>query len=221
MKKVLVWMIVLLVAASSFGCAKPKPMTREESLALRRQQIADTTHVYHNTDVNSVLVAANSVFQLADEDYEMEHHESGLIAKRSYSMYLVLAAVFGQDSWYLEAEQDGDDVALRARLVSNASSMAGMATGAGGASVTTFPPIEVSVKESGPYKMLFSRIGFLLKQSPIWYTCAESKELKPGHKLGEFTAFCVCANDDLPEGVTPKNPPSKADATNGIYMLAD
>ena len=201
MKKVLL-MVILCSLVAATGCARKKVMTREESLALRKQQIANTTHRYCSTNIEDVLIAANTVFQLADEDYNVQHSEHGMLAERNWFLYLVLAAAMGHDAWYLDARQDGADVVLQARLIRTSSSIAGTPTAGGGAQATTLPPIESSVSYREPYKLLFARIGFLLKQEPRWFTCNETKELVPDARLCGFEALCLLANDDLPEGVT-------------------
>lgn len=68
MKK-LGFLALVMVRALGVGCAQKKPLTPEEIAAERERQIAATTRIYEGKTPEEVLLAAATVFRLADDDY--------------------------------------------------------------------------------------------------------------------------------------------------------
>ena len=78
------WLLASLLLAVSLGagCAAQKVMTPEEIAAERERQLKMITRVYPDKKAEDVILAADRVFRLADDDYTVSHSPTGLHAQR-------------------------------------------------------------------------------------------------------------------------------------------
>lgn len=93
--------IIMLLAG---GCA-PKQMSREEFLSYDQATRAAMTRTYKNVNPEQLIAAAEKALLHSDRDYRIiSHDQSGFFAQRRWSVYAVLAAVEGYDSWRVITE---------------------------------------------------------------------------------------------------------------------
>lgn len=191
---------VFIVALTLVGCALPtrKEMSREEWLTVTR-------HTFSNVTKDQAIAAAERVLKLADgDDVRVVHHEDGFVATRQWSIYLVLAAQFGMDTWDLRVSQDGANTKVRLGVASQGQMLAPMPTARGDASVGTMPGMGgAAVDGTAIYDLFWARMAYLLGQRDSWMTCAESDaRVKAGTVWGLNEALCNSFNvkDQVPEG---------------------
>jgi hypothetical protein len=208
MKKVKV-IVVVLACCVFLGCAQRAPqLSREEALAQRRAQIAKMTRVYAGHSRDDILAAAGRIFTLADEDYRVQHLESGVNAHRKWMLYLVFSVTFGTDHWYVRAEDTPDGVQVSARVVSNSQAVAMAPGGGGGAQASTLPSIESCVQSDALYYTFFQRLEYLIGECDTWFDCRTAKAYFKGHGIsGRMEPFCLLANDDQPAAAIAQEQP--------------
>ncbi len=187
------------------GCA-PKRLTREESLALREQYDSQRTRIYENASEEEVLNAVDELFRLADEDYELSHGKHGCMAHRKWSAYLVVAAVFGQDYWYIQTQEVDNGVKIVIREVTIEDAVSGNPyTGVqnmpdGMENIDVFSRNEME-RQGGLYQVFFARLDHLLGKTEEWVSCYGAEEIasefgEPSIILGPL---CSSAHDKWPE----------------------
>lgn len=203
------WLLVLVFVLA--GCAEQKMLTREESLKIRNEQIAATTKIYQNTQKEDVLVAVDKLFRLADgSDFQITHSENSIAGSRRWLVYMVLAAVFGVDNWYVAADQIGNDVKVVVRVNTSNAPIAPMPV-AGNVdtsySMMTLPPVESTIQGNALYAIFFNRLDYLLGKSTEWWDCTTAEEkTRELNLVGDTGPLCMMINmkDNLPEGVPQK-----------------
>lgn len=190
--------IVFLSAFFLISCATQKPLTSEEIAAERDRQLNMISRVYDNVTPQEVLVAADRVFRLADDDYNISHLPTGLQAQRNWMIYLVLAVAAGTDNWTITAEQLPDNnVKVMAMHSNHASSVFGGPTGGGGATAMTAPGMQNMTTRPAIYQLFFTRLDYFLGKTKTWITCKEAGKLFTD---GSLDPFCTVANDRTPDG---------------------
>lgn len=191
------------------GCAPQKYLTREESLALRNKQIEDTTRIYSGVSKEDVLIAVDSLFRLADgNDFKITHTENSVIGERHWSVYLVLAASFGQDRWIVATEENQKDKTVKVivRVTSIGSPVIPMigATNSGtmSSSVLALPGVESTIPGDALYYIFFHRLEYLLEKRDQWLDCKEADDvIKKANLTGSIECLCNSfnMNDSRPD----------------------
>lgn len=187
----------MVVALS--GCAAQPSMTREES-------IAATQRIYEGVNESEFYQAAERLFKLSDEDdtrfsYQGEH---AMMAQRSWSLYMVLAAAMGTHSWQIQTEPTDAGLKASAYVSMQAANMTGMPTGGGGASVMTSPSMQNVVSTPAIYGLFWARMDYLLGKSQDWPTCDDwEAKVDSGETYGLIEPLCLAMNTDdlVPDGV--------------------
>jgi hypothetical protein len=197
MKKSQFPLICLLLFCFIFSsCATTKqPLTREESLQLRKEQIEATTRLYKDVTPEEVLIAVDRLFRLADgDDFKIFHTENAIIANRRWSVYLIIAAGFGNDSWIVAAEENSNEkiVKVVVRVSTNSSPVIPMMTTAPNTwTVATLPGVESTSSGKALYFIFFQRLDYLLGKTNKWLDCGEAKEIIKSEKI-PGNVDCLC-----------------------------
>ncbi len=194
-------MKLLLVAAVSAaallaGCAAKQPqLTREEYLKV-------TQRTYAGKSADDVFIAAEKLLRLADgDDFRFFHDDNSMIATRSWSIYLVLAATMGTDAWTIRAKDQEGSVRVSAALNTSSGSVLPMPTTGSDMSAGTTPGMGGNVPGTAIYDVFWARMDYLLGLSDKWMTCEESnRRISVGAVWGSNEALCNGFNvkDDLP-----------------------
>lgn len=186
------------------GCAAKKQLTPEEAEAERERQIQMVTRVYEGKTQKDVLLAADRIFRLDDSDYNISHAETSLVAKRNWLLYLVLTVATGTDTWVVETFPEGNATKVITRHSGQAQSMTPTPTvgfnGQMGMTATTGPAMQGMSTWSGPYRLFYERMDYLLGKRADWVRCKDAKE---GYE-GNLDPLCMCAEDLLPDGTSYK-----------------
>lgn len=168
------------------GCAS-RQLTPEEAAAVREQQIKSMSREYPGKTSRDILLAADRVFRLADNDYSCVHSENGLLAKRDVIMYYIFTSAIGDNTWELSTKVDGDKT--KVSVVSRYS----ITTNPGGTHRDT-------VLNSELYDLFFSRLDYLLGISKEWTSCDQAKQrFCVGTPTCVFDNLCVNADDAMPD----------------------
>jgi len=205
MKKIVVIFLTLSILT---GCAAQRKLTRHEYIALREKYDQLRTKVYKNISKEQVLDAIEKLFNLADDDYQISYGKNGCIAYRNWCLYLVFAAAFGKDYWYILVNENMNETKVTIREVTQSTAFVGTATGNGGAQITTFPSMinpdiidEIELKtRDAMYTLFFKRLDFLLGMSNEWLDCKKARQyMRDNNIKGNLDPFCVVASDRKPE----------------------
>lgn len=203
MQKLIFLLALALVVAVGAGCAATKPLTPEEIAAERDRQMKMITRVYVDKKPEEVLLAADRVFRLADDDYEVSHSPTALQAQRNWTIFLVISASTGIDTWIVEAYPAEVGTKVIARHSGQASAVTAFASpvvgGGNGMAVgaITSPALQNMTIEPAIYELFFARLDYLLGKRADWLTCKEAKKLAVE---GYLDPFCTVANDRTPDG---------------------
>lgn len=198
----------LLVAAVSaaallVGCAAPHPqLTRDEYLKI-------TQRTYEGASANEVFSAAEKLLRLADgDDFRFFHDDYSMSATRSWSIYLVLAATMGTDTWNIRAKDlEGGSVRVSAAINTSSGSVLPMPTTGGDMSAGSTPGMGGNVPGTAIYDVFWARMDYLLGKSEKWMTCEESdRRISTGAVWGPNEALCNSFNvkDNLPDELVGK-----------------
>lgn len=172
--------LLLLVCLTSIfaGCATPqKQLAREEWLQIRNQRFA-------NIPADKVLNAAEQIFKLSDNnDFRFSYNNNSLTAVR-------WAAPFPVHVWYhwnIETEQQESDTKVNVSISTTAFGF-GVPDG-----MTPHDSPDV-------INLFYSRLGYLLGENGVWYSCEEYKSSNP--QASTLEALCLLAEDSRPNSRT-------------------
>lgn len=191
--------IAALLLITLAGCAQ-RTMSREEWLQA-------STRTYTDVSKEQFFAAAEQLFRLADgDDFQIAYPSADhMIATRHWTVYMVLAAAWGIDTWTVRATDEGDGLAASVAVSTGASSAAPVMTTGGDWTTTGVPGAGgIPVQGTAIYEIFWARMDYLLDKSPNWMTCAESIErVKTKVVWGNNEALCSTINikDRAPEGV--------------------
>lgn len=191
--------VVMLVGVALLaGCALPK---RQE--LTREQWLTVTRHTFPGVTKDQAIVAAERVLKLADgDDVSVVHNEDGFVATRPWSVYLVLTAVFGLDTWGISVQSAETGSVVKLGVASQAQALMPVPTARGDASVGTMPGMGgFAVNGTAIYDLFWARMAYLLGQRDTWMSCAEADaRVKAGTVWGTNEALCNSFNvkDETP-----------------------
>lgn len=179
--------VLLLIAAMCAGCAQHKPLTPEEIAAERERQIASTTRIYKDKTVEDVLLAADRVFRLADDDYSVSHSQNSIQAKRGWYHFFALALSSGTDDWTVTATAEPEGTKVVVQCIHE------FVQARKGPGVVT---------NEGLYNLFYQRMEHLMGLEAEWLTCQEAKRRYP-NGFNEvkyfFDPLCTVATDRTPD----------------------
>lgn len=187
MKK-LGFLALVMVMALGVGCAQKKPLTPEEIAAERERQIAATTRIYEGKTPEEVLLAAATVFRLADDDYTVSHSQNSIQAKRGWYHFFTLALSSGTDDWIVTATEEANGTKVVTQCVHE---MIQMRVG------------PQTVTNEGLYNLFYQRLEYLMGINQEWLTCKEAKKKYPNGFTEVkyfFDPLCTVATDRTPDG---------------------
>lgn len=179
-------LLLCVTAALVSGCAAQK-MTRQETLEMRNTQIAATTRIYENVTKEDVLVAADTIFRLADDsDFEIAHGENEVTGTHRWLVYFVIGLAYGVENWVVNAEQINGSVKVSVRVS------------------TLAHDVETPVQGAAIYAIFFNRMDYLLGKSGAWWDCDTAKQkIEQLNLTGSIRALCSpFIDDDAPESLS-------------------
>lgn len=192
------FVFLVAVLISIIGCAKQKVLSPEEIALERERQLNMMCRTYENVTPEEVLLAADRVFRLADDDYNISHAPNGIQAQRNWMIYFVLSITSGTDSWSVTVESLPDNkVKVIAMHSPTANSMFAGPVGSGGVTSVTVPGMQRLTTRPAIYELFFARLDYFLGKTKTWITCKEAGKLFTD---GNLDPFCTVANDRSPEG---------------------
>lgn len=203
MRKLILALVVMISSLGIIGCSQKKPLTLQEIAAERERQIQMTTRTYEGKTPEEVLLAADRVFRLADDDYVISHQGNMLQAKRNWFIYAILAITTGTDTWIVQTLPLENGTQVIAIHSSQNQSMAPSPTvnfnGNMGMGMTSMPTLPNMTTSPAIYQLFFSRLDYLLNNKEGWLTCKDAKNV---FQDGNLDPFCMLANDRTPDGKT-------------------
>ncbi|WP_302551822.1 lipoprotein [uncultured Bilophila sp.] len=203
MRKLILALVVMIVSLGITGCSQKKPLTPQEIAAERERQIQMTTRIYEGKTPEEVLLAADRVFRLADDDYVISHQGNMIQAKRNWFIYAVLAIATGTDTWIVQTSPVEKGTQVIAIHSGQSQSMTPSPTvnfnGSMGMGMTSMPTLTNMTTSPAIYQLFFSRLDYLLNKNINWLTCKEANKL---FQDGTLDPFCTVANDRTPDGKT-------------------
>lgn len=168
MKKIIIGFFLVLVMGLLGCAASHPPLSRAEWVTL-------TTRHYDGVSVDQALNAAEKLFRLADgDDFQISYDDDSLYAYRKWSVYLVLAATMGTDSWLVRARPDGDGVIVTIHVSSQSGSILPVPTAQGDTAVTSTPTMAgPPIEGTALYNLFWARLDYLLGKANRWTDCSE------------------------------------------------
>ncbi|WP_427183621.1 hypothetical protein ACL598_17530 [Bordetella bronchialis] len=201
-------LIIVMLLGALAGCATQKQLTREEYLQT-------TQRTFQGKSAEDVYHAAEKLFRLADgDDFTFAYTDTSMTASRRWSIYLVLTAAFGTDTWLIQTKDVPGGVKVSVQVSTVAGSVVPMGTTGGDFTATGTPSLTNLVPGTAIYDVFWARMDYLLGLSQRWMTCEEAEaRRKSGVVWGVNDALCNSFNmkDDVPEelaGTIKKQKPS-------------
>ena len=201
----------VLCALLLFSACAPKPLTREEYLAVDAASKAAMTRVYRGFTKERVVEAAIEALRHSDDDIKLTaHFENGFLADRRWSIYAILAAACGVDSWRFGVEE-GEDGAVVANVVAWLSSFSAPIFTAVGTTPVVLPGQESPHCQeryfvSSPlYHLFYDRVDYFLGLREDWAPCPNDLDRSlfiPAEGLGSG-ADPLCY---MPDSTDPTKP---------------
>ena len=193
---------IMLTGIILTGCAEQKIMTPEEIAAERSRQLEMITRCYPDKKTNEILVAADNVFRLADDDYKISHAPTSLSAQRNWILYLVITAAFGTDTWTVTTEPlpNGGTKVMVTHSGQGSSMFAGPVanpSGGTGVSAVTTPSLQNITTSPAIYDLFYARLDYFLEKRSDWIDCKQAKEIFTD---GFLDPLCTVATDRTPDG---------------------
>lgn len=193
-------LLLSLLFALLPGCVQQQ-LTPDQIAAERARQLAMITRVYPDKKPEEILLAADRIFRLADDDYTVSHGPTSLQAQRPWMVYMIISAASGTDTWVVETAPDGEGTRVMVRHAGQSSSMMAspVITSSGGAGfgAGTTMPIQNMTTKPAIYQLFFARLDFLMGKRADWITCREADKIFTD---GDLLPFCTVANDRTPDG---------------------
>lgn len=182
------------------ACAATQPQMT------RGQWLEATTRYYPDKTVDDVLVNAEKVLKLADNDFQFQHSSNEMNAMRPWSVYMVIAGARGVDYWRIQAVPQDSGVTMTAYVTQQLGGMMTPVPTAGGdISIGTTPGTGSPVNGTITYAMFWDRLDYMLGQTDQWITCEDSHKayIEAGRAWGVSAPLCdlVTMNDIHPDPV--------------------
>lgn len=163
------------------GCGVQQPLTPEEIAAKRERQLKMGTRFYPDKKPEEILLAADRVFSLADDDYIVSHLQDEIRAKRAWYHFFTLALSSGTDDWTVKVSEEN-----------------------GGTKVITQCIHEMIQSRKGPvvvtdedlYSLFYDRLENILDIQSVWLTCRDARKKYSGF----LNPLCSVATDRTPDG---------------------
>jgi hypothetical protein len=165
--------ITLGIALILSACANPDAnMTRDDWLALKSK-------TYKGKSPNQVIKAAETVIRLSDpNDVSFSHNKTGFVAKRDYTLFLVLAAADGSDTFALKTKRvsSGTEATLELSTSNNTFAPTTFDSGGGDAVMMDMGNSSSNTMPSASYRAFWERLDYALSvKGSKWRSCSEIK----------------------------------------------
>jgi hypothetical protein len=177
--KIFAEFILLLVIL--IGCAyQPPKQTKEEIIDLRNLRVESSKHTFKDVSIKKTEDAFVAFFDLLDgDDISYDFREGKILVRRDIKDYGLTYSFIGGQYWEIKYKQVDSDV-----LVSSTH----MIEGNGGLFPNQHvPEFKENIRIGGmvnssslsvvDYKLLYSRIEYLLGQNDYWMTCEDALKL--------------------------------------------
>jgi hypothetical protein len=191
-------LILMLYFLTLTACVSTPTLSRDEWLSM-------TNRTYEGVTKEQAISAAERLMRLADgDDFMIAHSDDGFLATRIWSVYLVLAASVGTDSWMVRAvENRGSGTRVSVSVGTQVGSVSGVVTGPNTVAPLTTPSVGSPVNGTAVCDVFWARMDYLLGRRQFWMDCLEANE-RVGTRVvwGDNSALCNGFNikDDVPEG---------------------
>lgn len=191
-------LVIFIAALLLTGCAiAPKALSRDEWLA-------NTNRVFEGVTSEQALKAVDRLLRLADgDDFEIQHHDSGLTAKRLWIAYAVIVAVRGVDLWSVKAQPTASGVRVSIAVRTHSGAVHVQPYGSGNYGVGSTGPTGGQTNGTALYDVFWARMEYLLGKRSQWMTCVEADD-RVRNKIvwGSNEALCNSFNmqDEHPKG---------------------
>lgn len=187
---------ILLLVILLTSCAQKQKFTRAEWLSA-------TQKTYKNYSKEQLIEAAEKVLSLADKsDFQFSHMDKGFVATRNWSVYMVIAAAQGIDTWKFEVEEINGVSSARVNTSTMAGAMSGYSTGGQSGVVTSPGMMGNTVEGTAHYNMFWNRMDYFLGLTKTWADCTcGQKQIESKETWGDLDHICssVTLNDLSPE----------------------
>lgn len=160
------------------------------------------TKYYDKGSYARALASAKTIFELADEDYEVATAENGVIAHRTWT---TLPGEDPGEAWWYVAVGTAEDgrIVVRARMTPDPDPGAPQDLSSGRVDkldAALINPTETSTYEltdsDGAVGLFLMRMDWLMRANPYWLYCnAAAEYAKIEHWQGSLDAFCRQAED--------------------------
>lgn len=188
---------MLLAAGLTTGCAHEPAMSRQQYLAM-------TSRYYPDRSAEQVIAAAERVLRLADgDDFKFAHNPKGFVASRNWTIYVVLAASSGTDTWVLDTVPSGPGTRVNLQVGRQAAAIVPVSTTSGAMTATSLPSVGSPVEGTATYDLFWARLDYLLGKRPDWMSCdVADKRVSQRIAWGDNSALCNSFNvkDMTPAG---------------------
>ena len=186
------------------ACVSTPTLSRDEWLNM-------TNRTYEGVTKEQAISAAERLLRLADgNDFMIAHNDDGFIASRNWSVYLVLAAAVGTDTWLVRAAENGHGgTRVSVSVGRQAGNVTGVATGSNTVAPLTMPSTGGSVNGTAIYDVFWARMDYLLGRRQVWMSCTGAdKRVSDGLVWGDNSALCSAFNikNNVPEGAITDEP---------------
>ncbi len=194
-----IMILFVAVCLAMTGCAG-KQLTRTEFLALNEATSKAMVREYPGIGKDRVLVACENALKASDSKYAVSQHmPNGFYAKRSWLIYMVLAAAGGENHWKITVEDKDGVSRVEAR------SWAGQGMSAGPFPVP-FPGKSENEYYTSPslYKLFFDRVDYFLGLRSDWATCDAAEKNMHQYEAGVGTgleALCSIVREKNPTAI--------------------
>jgi len=189
--------VIILCCVALAGCVSQPVLSRDEWLNL-------TNRTYESVNKEQAIAAAEKLLRLADgNDFLIVHNDDGFVATRNWSVYLVLAASVGSDTWVVRTSEISNGTRVSISVGTQMGSVTGVPTGGSTAAPFTTPTVAGGVNGTALYDVFWARMDYLLGRREIWMTCAAAnRRISDGVVWGDNSALCngFNVNDDVPKG---------------------
>ncbi|WP_158673476.1 hypothetical protein [Bosea sp. FBZP-16] len=176
---------VAVLTALLSGCASPQLETRD-------QWLAESQRTYADRDPEQVIRAAEAVLTSADPgDVTFAHTNEGFTATRVWSVYMVLAAVAGTDTFEFKATPSPQGTHTSLRVHQKARGSDGNAA-------------EGAVSMTATYRLFYNWLDYALGKGDEWITCDQAEAKLKIANAG--LANGLCAPGITSRGANPVQP---------------
>ena len=179
----------LFILIFQVSCAK------KEMIPVAEERIKMSTRVYSDRNANDVLLAAEKVFQLADNNYIIQHKPSILHVQRQKIDFLKTKPwAFFKDAWVVST-QDLPKGGVKVCVMQSGYYIVGKEPTNTMSQET--PSLQNMNTYPSIYELFFSRLEYFLGKKTDWVRCKKIEHILLPSALSD--PMCFATKDNLPE----------------------